>query len=1498
MATFTLTGTFGTDFDNSDTISLTASSGAVSPDTTTKSALAGGITITANNDVTITATCSSGNCNGTIKTIQTPLATGIVYDCDTKDNIGGWATAAFNCETGAVTLTPTANTTTISNVSPATLTTNSGQQSVSFSFVDSDSNAYSNAGTTINGCTILVDTTSTTSVLISGPTIGQIGTDITLSASDTCIPGNPTYTWSGSALNGTATGTTSQPFHEDAPGLYEYKVSATYNSEPYTDTHEVEFRVAPIVTIEHITGGVADGGGHTAYNTLEVTLKAETQNISGASYQWYRKTTIPSGGAPVVDHPGNNNIMTGETSQELKIAEPAGTNGTIYYNCRVSGTNSVSGGAITPVSAAENWNIGWTDRPSFVFNYLPSTSADPLMCTNTDNADTFYADNSNLLLVNRLYKTVAGGMNNWPGGGNTFATTYNGIKYYAQVDLLNNVASVQGNWVPCTSYRIQTTGHNQGTNGVIDAFLTSTVSLEFIKEDGTLGGAEDPAISQYSWTASNDPIGSNQQQIDISSTKPTLSPGAEQQILYGCTVTFNDGRNPLTKTINVKWINPSIIVQAVKCGGNTVRYFKVNGVASLNTSENNVYKLSGAENNILAEGDGCYTVTPYSGSDIEKTVNLDDSIGYSGCQPCNCDPNGTSEFESISVSDPIKYIRADGGGYNNVTLSVSVTNAVCLSTQSYKWYAGTSTNQATHVLVKTTSSSSATVNYQELTNAGLSITPGSTLVHYHCKLFYTIGQGSSQNSTSGTTQGMSWINLPEFTLSYLSSGTASNPDDSICSSSSGSALYPVFGNEGQSPGQDNLLFATKFYSNAERTAVPANGTYKSNYSGNATNIYTYLSGGVPQTPSNAVSGTNWRACLANFSLVSNKGDSGIDLCNNETANLFVNSTATLNTSTYRWRVNNQLQTSSNGSTSFTASNANGTGLVTYGVTVEDTNGTEYTDTFEITWEACNVKVRARKCGNSTGYAVVTILGTSTIANGVFNLTAGTNQSLPEGNGCYTILQTTTESHNAEVTAAGPNGDAGIPYGSCNDSACNPATFYTVLLRCVDNGTFRTAQNTNQVSYATNQFLIDNSNFLYRVVGTTTSTSSPTASNLTNSSVTSCPSYYGLRECGTLSEGYRTINTTTQDSSLSINDRIKDDSTGIYYTVIDDTSTTGGFVNYSATGLTGCPDMTGGNDRYYGIEKCDDGTLYRTQATNASVTFSLNQIVETGSGGITFRVFDLDVGSTDYVQYSQGVSASSLTTCPLGVYTCNTHSDWVTVSYNSATEAISVTPTRSTTTVHSYSPTTSATGQGNVAISFTFSDSNPAYTNANTQVTCANSAIIDTGSAAVTYYARFVTCNEPAGEFVNVSSANPIDSTIVLSDGSECYSFTNNNLASPNSDLSNYTIYNSKATSALNCADCADVVNPPPPPPTPVCYSVLATYTTTDPATDSAAVETLCTGRQRAVNMNGNGLSLSTQIYSDENCTTLKSTPGYFANSSHYFYWSGVSLTEIGSLNCQ
>jgi len=62
MAVYKLKGTFGNSFKNNDIISLFASSGSITPSTTTKFELEQGIFITVNNGVTVTAYASNGTC--------------------------------------------------------------------------------------------------------------------------------------------------------------------------------------------------------------------------------------------------------------------------------------------------------------------------------------------------------------------------------------------------------------------------------------------------------------------------------------------------------------------------------------------------------------------------------------------------------------------------------------------------------------------------------------------------------------------------------------------------------------------------------------------------------------------------------------------------------------------------------------------------------------------------------------------------------------------------------------------------------------------------------------------------------------------------------------------------------------------------------------------------------------------------------------------------------------------------------------------------------------------------------------------------------------------------------------------------------------------------------------------------------------------------------------------------------------------------------------------
>ena len=62
MAQYTITGTFVTSFENSDTILLSVSSGSITPSTTTKGALAAGLNVEIDDGATVTAVATSGTC--------------------------------------------------------------------------------------------------------------------------------------------------------------------------------------------------------------------------------------------------------------------------------------------------------------------------------------------------------------------------------------------------------------------------------------------------------------------------------------------------------------------------------------------------------------------------------------------------------------------------------------------------------------------------------------------------------------------------------------------------------------------------------------------------------------------------------------------------------------------------------------------------------------------------------------------------------------------------------------------------------------------------------------------------------------------------------------------------------------------------------------------------------------------------------------------------------------------------------------------------------------------------------------------------------------------------------------------------------------------------------------------------------------------------------------------------------------------------------------------
>ena len=99
----TLSGTFtGSDIGTNPNINLTVASGTISPTTTTKSALASGLVVTASEGVLVTATISSGLCSGETATINMPQASTVVITGSGAAMVGANVSLSTNT-TGVVT---------------------------------------------------------------------------------------------------------------------------------------------------------------------------------------------------------------------------------------------------------------------------------------------------------------------------------------------------------------------------------------------------------------------------------------------------------------------------------------------------------------------------------------------------------------------------------------------------------------------------------------------------------------------------------------------------------------------------------------------------------------------------------------------------------------------------------------------------------------------------------------------------------------------------------------------------------------------------------------------------------------------------------------------------------------------------------------------------------------------------------------------------------------------------------------------------------------------------------------------------------------------------------------------------------------------------------------------------------------------------------------------------------------------------------------------------
>lgn len=160
-----------------------------------------------------------------------------------------------------------------------------------------------------------------------------------------------------------------------------------------------------------------------------------------------------------------------------------------------------------------------------------------------------------------------------------------------------------------------------------------------------------------------------------------------------------------------------------------------------------------------------------------------------------------------------------------------------------------------------------------------------------------------------------------------------------------------------------------------------------------------------------------------------------------------------------------------------------------------------------------------------------------------------------------------------------------------------------------------------------------------------------------------------------------------------------------------------------------------------------------------------------------------------------------------------------------------------------------------------------------------------------YYARFITCDDPAGAVIDVYNEYPIpSSSLVLYDGSDCYEWYSVGGTGVDGNTNTFTQYE-------DCLTCQYFPPPtatpaPTPTPAPSCYTFYTIYGSTQSATDACCNQY----STRPVYLDQASLATATAVYTDNTCSTLRSTPTYYTqNLNDYYYWTGASL--IGPTSC-
>jgi len=369
-----------------------------------------------------------------------------------------------------------------------------------------------------------------------------------------------------------------------------------------------------------------------------------------------------------------------------------------------------------------------------------------------------------------------------------------------------------------------------------------------------------------------------------------------------------------------------------------------------------------------------------------------------------------------------------------------------------------------------------------------------------------------------------------------------------------------------------------------------------------------------------------------------------------------------------------------------------------------------------------------------------------------------------------------------------------------------------------------------------------------VSGSPTPTPTPTPSSTPSAGADPTPTptpsqsyvvaFYELKQCGSNQIGFRT-STTTQAQSYAANTRLQDTSSGLYYIITGELTTSGGIITANDTGQTGCPQQSG-SEFFYGLQKCDDSTTgFRTEQTTAQITFAVNDRVQ-------------DVAGTNYLVVSTNVNGPSAVSAGA-----------MTATGSTGCPALP-TPTPTQSPVATQTPTTFFA----------------------TMITCDDpaGAILGVSDSSVIPTSLVIYDGTECYRFLNTNQRQP--STDI-----DDSSFTKFNSTA------------SVGLNCAACFDSIFGVTPTPTPSTaPSCHGVNLFRTKANPQSSSSAESTLCGTGSAAVQtfINATSLASATAVYTSSGCSTFESGTKYYSEiPGTYYVWNGSSLSgPFSGLNCQ